>query len=47
MVDVDLQNVVRGLGLHVAQLVVDNALKDARIKALEQALSGTLEGEED
>lgn len=40
MVDINLQEVVRNLGLRVAQLTVDLALKEAEVKALEQALSG-------
>ena len=47
MVDVNLQDVIRSLGLRVAQLTVDLALKEAEVKALQAALNGTLEGPEE
>lgn len=39
MVDIDAQQVISALGMRIAQLTVDLAVRDAEVRAL-QALSG-------
>lgn len=47
MVDVDAQQVINSLGLRIAQLTVDLAVRDAEVQALQQALSGQPAPEEE